>query len=108
MSTESVACFLYEPDGTPLAQGTCDWNVVDTLRDGLAIVLDQPGRVIQRCLLGDVRRVWVHLRDGALLPTRVERIFFDPKRGRVCALRVESRAADARSTTHSAPLPSGG
>ena len=107
MSTQTIACFLYEPDGTPLAPGVCHREVADDLRDALAIVLDRPGRVIQRCLLGDVRRVWVHLRDGALLPTQVERIFFDPTRGRVCALRTESVAGDTRSPLTAADLPSG-
>jgi hypothetical protein len=108
VSAESMACFLFESDGTPLAPGICHCTASETVRDALAIVLVQPGRVITRCLLGDVRRVWVHLRDGVLLPAQVERIFFDPKRGRICALRVESAAGDVDSPPAVASVRAGG
>jgi hypothetical protein len=51
-------------------------------------VLDRPGRLVQRCVLGNLRRVWVHLRDGSLLVAEVERVSLAPTQGRTCALRL--------------------
>lgn len=86
MDSSVVACSLYEPDGTPLAAGTAHLTSGTSAWEALVAALDLPGRVVQRCLLGGVREIRVRLGDGVPMIARVERVFFDPKLGRVCAL----------------------
>ncbi len=100
MSEQTMACYLYERDGTLLAVGNCRLACAPHAHGTLTTVLDRPGRVIQRCLLGEVHEAWLQLRDGALLPVHVERVFFDPECGRTCVLRVE----DARRAPVTANL----
>lgn len=105
MPLQSIACHLYEPDGASLSTATCLFDDTPAPLDAppqslppvtVLTALDRPGRVVERCLLGPVGTVWLHLRDetGTLLPAEVEQVFFDPAAGRCCAVRL----------TH-APLP---
>src|SRR5215211_8763599 len=96
MSPRAIACHLYEPDGAPLSAATCllDDAPAPAAPPAAAsptvvlTALDRPGRVVERCLVGPARAVWLHLRDGTLLPGRLERVFYEPARGRSCAVRL--------------------
>ena len=80
-------CWLLEPCGTPLTRGRCS-----TVKSGEGILhmevteVEHPGRLVQRCLTGSVRTVWVYLEDGRQFLAQVERVAFDPKTGRRCLL----------------------
>jgi hypothetical protein len=54
--------------------------------------LDQPGRVIKRCVLEHLRTIRVQFEDGVSLLGRVERVHYDPKQGRVCTVSLDSQA----------------
>ena len=88
MPARDITCYLFEPDGTLLTVGTARLRAALGAGEALVTALDQPGRLVQRCLLGNLQHVWVQLKDGALLPARVERVFFDPAAGRSCALHI--------------------
>ncbi|MGD9892618.1 MAG: hypothetical protein AB7R89_27790 [Dehalococcoidia bacterium] len=90
MIAQQLDCQLYESSGTFLANGTCELS--GPLAPGTSVVMavQVPGRVISRSLLGPVRRVRIKVGGGSPLPAHVERIFFDPKRGRALQLRVDS------------------
>jgi hypothetical protein len=87
MILDVTACRLYEPDGTLLAAGSCQLTTGADHTDVRA-VLDEPGRVLQRCLLGPVKQVRVRLATGRQLTTQVARVYFDARQGRTCLLRV--------------------
>jgi hypothetical protein len=96
MITALAPVRLYELDGSLLTAGLAhlgaasDHNAGDICVDGL----DQPGRVILRCLLGMVRDVRVEL-GGRTLSAEVVRVAFDPRHGRCFVLRV--RPEDVRT-----------
>jgi hypothetical protein len=94
MIADAVACYLYEPDGTLVVSGLFS-APSGRAGEALLTMLDRPGRLVQRCLLGPVRSVWLHLADGTLLGAHVERVFFDPTAGRSAHLRLVSVAAPA-------------
>lgn len=87
---EDVSCWMYEPDGTLLSAGRVQaWRPSTTCRV-LVVELGWPGRIVQRCLVGDVRDVELELEWGACLPARIERVRFDPIFGRTCQLHLSS------------------
>ena len=90
MVLQPVTCRLYEPDGTLLTTGTCLVPTSGSVGEGevVAGAFDQPGRVVQRCILDRVREVQLQLASGAPVPAHVERLFYDPHLGRTCTLRV--------------------
>ena len=79
-------CRIDEPDGTPLASGTAELE--PSTATARIVALDRPGQLVQRCLLGGLRRVRLHLGDGACAPAEIERVFFDPAAGRCCTVRL--------------------
>ena len=103
MPLPSIVCYLYEPDGTLIsaatqlfepdhAEPTTNIPAEPAPPQVVATGLDHAGRLVNRCLLGPTRTLWLQLRDGALLPAQVERVFFDPDptHGRSCVLRLTS------------------
>ena len=90
MTTQAapMLCRLTAADGTVLGTGQ---GVVDDHPDGdrlIVMALDTPGTLVARCLLGPVREVLVSFDGGEPCAARVERVFFHPRFGRACALRV--------------------
>ncbi len=85
----TVACDLYEPDGTPLSAGTARLRPALAAWEAVVTALDRPGQVVQRCLLGGVQELHVRLDGAAPLTARVERVSYDPTLGRTCTLRLE-------------------
>jgi hypothetical protein len=84
----SQPCWLQEPCGRLLTRGRC--ATIETA-DGIPRVevtdLEHPGQLVQRCLTGSVRTVWVHLKRGSRFLAQVEDVAYDPKTGRRCLLR---------------------
>lgn len=104
----SLVCHLYEPNGTYLTAGICAVEEVPGAGATLVVLPERPGRVVQRCLLDQLCTLWVHLPGGALLRTSVERVFFDPIRGRTCLLRVAETVTVEQprpAVQHPAPRP---
>lgn len=106
---ETVACWLYEPDGALLSAGLVQrWDPGAACRVRV-VGLDWPGQVIQRCLVGDVREVCLELEWGTRLPARVEEVRFDPALGRTCELHLTSvccePAVDAAIASQPEPDP---
>jgi hypothetical protein len=81
-------CWLTEPCGRLLTRGRC---ATHETADGIPRVeitdLEHPGQLVQRCLTGSVRTVWVHLEDGSRFLVQVEDVAYDPRTGRRCLLR---------------------
>ena len=81
-------CRLLEPCGRLLSRGRC--ATIETA-DGISRVvitdLEHPGQLVQRCLTGSVRTVWVHLEDSRRFLAHIEDVTYDPKTGRRCLLR---------------------
>jgi len=88
MNTQPLACQLYERDGTVLATGRCDLDGPPVASTRFVMIVDAPGRVIERTLVGAVRLVCVQVGRILPLPAEVERIAFDRSRGRILQLRV--------------------
>ena len=88
MVMQPVTCMLYEPDGTLLTTGTCLVPTSGSVGEVVAGAFDQPGRVVQRCILDRVREVQLQLASSPPVPAHVERLFYDPHLGRTCTLRV--------------------
>jgi hypothetical protein len=97
MAAEPRAWYLFDPEGHLLAHGRprCDERVAADL---LTLTLSRPGRLLQRCLLGGSRDLWLQPPSGDLLPVHVERLFFDPRAGRICVLRLKASSLPARSS----------
>ncbi len=93
----SDVCYLYESSGKLLTTGIWLFDAGSRMHEVLVTELDHPGLLVQRCLLRESGRVWLQLRDGALLPARIERIFFDRQHGRTCRLHLEDAALLAAS-----------
>ena len=91
MMTEADRCFLYEPNGQLLATGYCA-DAVLPMDAGtvLMVVLDRPGRLVARSLLGPVRDIRLQHADGTLVQGQIARLYFDPRRGRMCEVQVGS------------------
>lgn len=96
MVAESRVWYLFDAEGHLLAYG---WPRDDErgAADTVALALSRPGRLLQHCLLGGSRDLWLQPPSGDLLPAHVERLFFDPHVGRICVLRVQVPAAPARA-----------
>jgi hypothetical protein len=91
MATEHDRCFLYEPSGHLLGAGYCAGTIAEPdAGTVLMVVLDQPGRLVARSLVGPVRDIRLHHSDGTLVPARIARLYFDPRRGRICELLLDS------------------
>lgn len=84
------ACWLSEPDGTLLSRGTAYLHATPQGEEVLVTDVDQPGRLVHRCLIGPVQSVWLSFHDGRCLPAQVERVYFDPHLGRTCVLRLDA------------------
>jgi hypothetical protein len=79
-----------------LGQEICEGRVLASgAGDGVVLIgaLNRPGLVVQRCLLGGVRRVHIRFDDGRSLPATVEQVFLHPAFGRVCQARLSVDAA---------------
>ncbi len=100
MAAEPRAWYLFDPEGHLLAYGRPQHDDRGAA-DALALAVSQPGRLLQRCLLGGSRDLWLQPPSGDLLPARVERLFFDPQVGRICVLRVRTPSAVARCPSQS-------
>ena len=87
---EDVGCWLYEPDGALLSAGRVQAWQPSTPCRVLVVELGWPGRIVQRCLVGDVRDVELELEWGPCLPARIEQVRFDPNLGRTCQLHLGS------------------
>jgi hypothetical protein len=83
-----VMCRLESPDGQLLSTGQAMVDEPDSGERLVVMALDAPGTVVARCLLGPVREVQVTLGDDPPCKARVERVFFHPRYGRACALRL--------------------
>jgi hypothetical protein len=87
-SPPTQPCSLLEPCGALISRGRC---ATSESTEGIPQVVithfDRPGQLVQRCLTGSVRTVWVHLEDGRQFFARVEHVAYDPKVGRRCLLR---------------------
>lgn len=84
----SSGCYLYEPDGTPLSRGVAQIRSDTETTEAVVTALDNPGRVVQRLMLGSLHDLKVMLDDDAMHAARVKNVFFDPKAGRTCTLRI--------------------
>ena len=96
MMADACRCELYEPDGTPLGVGTCQTPTTTAYGADvdLLMIIEQGGRVVERCLFGPVRDVRLRMEGRGVRRAQVARVFFDPKLGRVCALHLESAGAN--------------
>jgi hypothetical protein len=93
MNTRQNACYLLEADGTLLSSARCRLARAGDGWTALLTGFDAPGRVVQRCLLDQVREVWVAVDEGLACPAQVDRVYFDAARGRACRLRLDTGAA---------------
>ena len=94
MAVEPRTWYLLDREGSLLAYGRPRRE--DEATDTLELTLSRPGRLLQRCLVGGGRDVWLQSPGGELFPARVERLFFDPQAGRICLLRRQAPSASAR------------
>ena len=108
MLAQAHTCRLLEPDGTPLTSAT--YSILDVAPVCKAIVraFDRPGRLIKRCVLDHLRDIRIQLANGAVVHGTVERVYFDPKHGRVCTVRLESRTLHAAASRSEARVSSMG
>jgi len=90
--TQTPHCRLLEPDGTLLTSATCRIVAVGSIRKAVVRALDRPGRVVKRCVLEHLREIRIQLKDGVSLHGHVESVYYDPGQGRVCTVRLDSRA----------------
>jgi hypothetical protein len=88
MSQQALGCHVYDRAGNELTGGSCLFEDESPAPEVVVTALDRPGQLIQRCLLGGMRELWLHLRDGRLVPGRLEQIYFQPDVGRVCVIRM--------------------
>jgi len=85
---DPAPCQLLEPDGQPLSAGRCDRTQLRTTGVTPVLSLDQPGRVVKRCLLDGLRHVVLAV-GSERLPAVVEQVTFDGAAGHSCRLRLE-------------------
>lgn len=83
-----VTCVLYEQDGTLLTAATCYGSTAEHPAELLVGALEQPGRVLQRCILDDVYEVCLQLAGRPPVPARVTHLFCDPDLGRTCTVQL--------------------
>lgn len=83
----NVPCELFEMNGNRLATGLANFLTGAGAWEAVITRFDEPGRLVQRCLLGPVRDLRVIIAGREPIEAKVERVFYDPKLGRACALR---------------------
>jgi hypothetical protein len=81
-------CHLAELDGTPLASGALHQRCQELGERWVVVRLHRPGRMIERCLVGNLRQVLLSMDGGPPCRTELDRLSFDPRLGRVCVLRL--------------------
>jgi hypothetical protein len=94
-------CLLTEPDGTRLGEGTLHTWFEDAGQTCAVVRLDRPGRLIERCLGGELRRLFLSIAGAAPCWVEIDRLTFDPQLGRVCVLRLSDGAIAERSAASS-------
>jgi hypothetical protein len=87
MESRSVECYVYDQKGNPVTAASFEFHEEELEAEAVITCMDQPGQFIQRCIVGGARELWLHLRDGRLLPVWLETTYFMPDVGRVCVLR---------------------
>ena len=81
-------CRIYDRDGSLLTLGIAERGPeADTVR---VTRLTKPGVVVQRFLVGRQRDVHIAFDGSAPVDARVDNVYFDPKHGRGCALRLHT------------------
>ena len=90
----ALSCTLTELDGASLGIARCSFKRDRGSEELNASGFDQPGRVVTRCLLGDVRVLLVRLPNGDVVRARVKRVSFEPGAGRVVTLQIEGSVRD--------------
>lgn len=88
-------CRLCEPDGTLVSRGRVQRLLAGAGNDVVITGIDNPGRLISRCLTGPVRQVILQLGNGPLRRAVIQSVRFDPKLGRICVLRLATDSATA-------------
>ena len=88
-------CRLLDSKGTLVTAARC--SIASAAGEWKAVVstFDRPGQVVKRCLLGQLRNVLVQFEDGVTLGAEVERVYFDPKQGRTCTVRLSTAMPNA-------------
>jgi len=89
-TTEPLLCSLAEPDGTILATARCSFRPQRRPREAIVTIVDRPGRVVSRCLLGHVRALVLQLPTGEVLHADLLQVSFDPRQGRTLLVRLTS------------------
>ena len=92
---KALTCKLTELDGAALGIARCAFWCDRSPGELRVSGFDQPGRVVTRCLIGDVRRVLVQFSDGALVRARVSCVSFEPGAGRIVTLQIEGRTGNS-------------
>ena len=94
-------CHLAELNGTQLGEGTRhDW-FEDAGQTWAVVRLDRPGRLIERCLMGDLRHLLLSIAGAAPCYVEIDHLTFNPHFGRVCVLRLSDGTIADRSETPS-------
>jgi hypothetical protein len=90
MTNQPHPCRLVDAQGTVVTAAQCHITPAAHAWEALVSSFDRPGQVVERCLLGYLRDIWVEFEDGVALPGRIERVYYDPKHGRVCRIRLSA------------------
>ncbi len=101
MTSELPRCRLLDLQGIELSTATCRFVPGAGAWTAVLCSFDCPGQVVQRCLLGPLRDVWLEFAGGFALSGKVEQVSYDPEHGRVCSIRL------AAGPLLPPPLPSG-
>lgn len=89
MTGRPIPCTVYERDGTPLTDGRCV-SADPAAGEVVVAALEQPGRVVARCILGGVQEVELHVAGAPRRSASIARLYMDPQLGRSCVLRLSS------------------
>jgi hypothetical protein len=83
-------CQLFEIDGTPIS--ACSVRVTGTAASTNIVAwgFPQPGLIVDRLLLGQVREVWVQMGSGEPERASVKRVYFSARLGRTCLLQLQT------------------
>ncbi len=87
MTGHPIPCTVYERNGTPLTDGRCI-SADPIAREVVVTALDQPGRVVARCILGNVQEVELQVAGAPRRSASITRLYMDPQLGRSCVLRL--------------------
>ena len=110
MSSRSISCRLYEPDGTLLADGNSRAEDAPAPGKTIWVAVSDGDRMVHRYLLESIREVRLQFGDGPAVPAHVERVSISPRLGSICTLRIMdghspdgsadiTAATDSRSAT---------